>query len=158
MKNIAKTAIVGTGAFMVSLFFASIAFSHCEIPCGIYDDKARIALMQEHSRTIEKSMDTIAKLKNEGAENKNQLVRWINNKELHADKIQKIAYQYFMTQRIKPVAKEKSEEYKSYITQLTAMHEVLISAMKCKQTVDTDNVEKLRKAIKKFSHDYFSKK
>ena len=35
---------------------AVTAFSHCEIPCGIYDDAMRITMIQEHITTIEKSM------------------------------------------------------------------------------------------------------
>ena len=32
-------------------------YSHCQIPCGIYDDLMRIHQMEEHVETIEKSMD-----------------------------------------------------------------------------------------------------
>ena len=41
------------------LLFAGTAASHCEIPCGIYDDQMRITLLNEHIATIEKSMDKI---------------------------------------------------------------------------------------------------
>ena len=76
--------------------------AHCEIPCGIYGDETRIKLLNEHIATIEKSMNEILKLGKAKDINYNQLVRWINNKEDHANKFQKIVTQYFMTQRIKP--------------------------------------------------------
>ena len=37
-------------------------FSHCEIPCGIYDDKTRLTLINEHITTIEKSIKQIIEL------------------------------------------------------------------------------------------------
>jgi nickel superoxide dismutase len=46
-------------------------------------------------------MNQIIALNNETPINYNQLVRWIMNKETHADEIQRIVTQYFMTQRIK---------------------------------------------------------
>ena len=62
------------------------ASAHCEIPCGIYDDQMRINLIKEHITTIEKSMIQIMKIEKEKDHHSNQLVRWIMNKEHHADK------------------------------------------------------------------------
>ena len=81
---------------------AANAWAHCEIPCGIYDDQARADLIAEHIQTIEKSMDQVVELSGQTPVNYNQLVRWVNNKEHHANEIQHIVTQYFMTQRIKP--------------------------------------------------------
>ena len=140
----------------VALMLASVAIampgtaeSHCEIPCGIYDDMMRVYMLYEHMDTIEKSMNQIEKLSREGTPNWNQLVRWTMNKEKHADEIQHIVTQYFMTQRIKP-ANER------YTDKLTILHGMLLSAMKAKQTVDTSHVELLRGQIGKFSEIYFS--
>lgn len=36
--------------------------AHCEVPCGIYNDSARLELMGEHCTTIEKSMKQIVEL------------------------------------------------------------------------------------------------
>ena len=50
-------------ACVASLFFlANFAASHCEIPCGIYDDAMRIDMIREHISTIEKSMTQITEL------------------------------------------------------------------------------------------------
>lgn len=127
-------------------FFISNASAHCEIPCGIYDDGARMKMIFEHATTIEKSMKKITELE-KGTE-ANQLVRWVTNKEKHAELLQDIVTQYFMTQRIKLDAKD-------YDKKITALHKMLIFSMKCKQTIDLANVEKLRGAAQEFEKLYF---
>ena len=130
-----------------TLFFvAGNAFAHCEIPCGIYDDEVRMSLIQEHATTIEKSMTKIVELEKGG--NANQLARWVTNKEAHASELQHIVSQYFMTQRIK-------FDTPDYDKKLAALHEMLVYAMKCKQTTEVKNVEMLRQAAEKFHKLYF---
>ena len=136
------------GILMITAALASIAGAHCQIPCGIYDDHARIAMMEENVATIEKSMTEIAKLPADSPQNINQLVRWVNNKDEHADKLTEIVTYYFLAQRIKP----DSENYEA---KLKALHGMIISAMKCKQTVDLKNVEDLKTLIHTFEALYF---
>ena len=126
------------------------ASAHCEIPCGIYDDQARIALIKEHIGTIEKSMVQITTLEKETPHNSNQLVRWIMNKEEHANQLQEIATQYFMTQRIKP-------DTQNYEEKLGLLHQMLILSMKCKQTTDTKNTDQLKTVVNEFEALYFAK-
>src|SRR3990172_4563620 len=91
---------------LVSLFLGVLnapkAFSHCEIPCGIYDDSARITMLEEDLTTLEKSIKEINGLSSQTPVNYNQIVRWVENKEHHADDIRHIVTQYFMAQRLKP--------------------------------------------------------
>lgn len=131
---------------------ASIAGAHCQIPCGIFDDQARIAEMEEHVLTIEKSMREIQKLSADSPQHANQLVRWINNKEDHADQLTEIVTYYFLAQRIKP-----SEPPEKYTAELKTLHGMMIAAMKARQTVDLQYVEELRTLIHEFEHLYFSK-
>jgi nickel superoxide dismutase len=133
---------------MIALSTASKIAAHCEMPCGIYDDELRIKLITEETETIEKAMKEITELSKENPINFNQLVRWISTKENHADEIQHIVTQYFMTQRIKPEAKNYTEE-------LSLLHKMLISAMKCKQTTDLEHVESIRTLVKEFEELYF---
>lgn len=140
---------VVVAALIVLLGRYNIAHSHCEIPCGIYGDTARIHMLYEDIGTIEKSMQQIIALEKESPVNYNQLVRWVNNKEEHASKVQHVATQYFMTQRIKS-ASEK------YIPQLTSMHGILVHAMKAKQTTDVEHCKHLRDLVDKFAAAYFS--
>ncbi len=127
---------------------SSAVMAHCEIPCGIYNDELRVKLIMEHATTIEKSMNQIVQLSGETPINYNQLVRWVTNKEDHANKVQDIVSQYFMTQRIKP-------EQEKYTEKVTLLHQMLVTAMKCKQTTELSNVEKLRELTDKFSELYF---
>lgn len=136
-------------------FINTAAFAHCEVPCGIYTDHLRIELIKEHIMTIEKAMIQIETLSSEEEINYNQLVRWIDTKEHHANLIQEIAEQYFMTQRIKPVDPENEEAYNKYITQLTLAHEMLIYSMKTKQSTDLKYTEKLSATVDKFAEAYF---
>ena len=142
-----KGLILIVAIAMVALGAAKVG-AHCEIPCGIYDDQLRVDLIAEHSTTIEKSMKKIVELSKQNPVNYNQLVRWVSNKEKHANEIQHIVTQYFMTQRIKPDAKKYSEK-------LAVLHKMLIYAMKCKQTTDVDNVSTLRSLLKEFETLYF---
>lgn len=128
-------------------------YSHCQIPCGIYDDPARLKMIDEHITTIEKSMKQIVQLSQTQPVDMNQVVRWINNKDLHADELSEIVTYYFMAQRVQPTAAE-SAEYKDYVRKLTLLHEMMVSSMKCKQTTDLAHVEKLRDLLKEFSAAY----
>ncbi|MHC4291111.1 MAG: superoxide dismutase [Ni] [Planctomycetota bacterium] len=127
--------------------------SHCQIPCGIYDDPARLKMISEHIDTIEKSMKQIVQLSQTEPVNMNQVVRWVNNKEHHTDELSEIVTYYFMAQRIKPVDAD-SAMHKKYIQQLTLLHEMLVTGMKCKQTTDLAQVEKLKGLLKEFSAAY----
>ncbi len=131
--------------------------AHCEIPCGIYNDILRIKLISEHITTIEKSMNEINRLSKEKEVNYNQLVRWVNTKEEHANKIQHIVSQYFMTQRIKIKKANDKLAFDKYIKQLTLAHKLIVLAMKSKQTTDTKYIKEMRTTLKQFSASYFSK-
>lgn len=137
------------------LMFSVNAFAHCEIPCGIYGDETRIDLMREHVATIEKSMDMIDQLSKDKKIDYNQLVRWVDNKEEHAVKLQDIATQYFMFQRIKPTDPSNKEAYGKYQKELELMHRITVYAMKCKQSTDKENAEKILKLIDEFEASYF---
>lgn len=142
-------------AILVSLaVFASIVYSHCQIPCGIYDDPARFVMLAEHIATIEKSMNQINEFPQETKPNFNQIVRWVQNKDSHADELSEIVTYYFMAQRIKTVDKADSEAYRQYVKQLTLLHQMLVYSMKAKQTTDLANVEKLRALLAEFRSYY----
>ena len=151
-----KTAVASStiGLILMFLGVANVA-AHCEIPCGIYDDALRSNLIYEHTTTIEKSMKKIVQLSQQNPVNYNQLVRWIANKEEHATKFMDIVQQYFLNQRIKPVDDSASIKYDDYIKQLKFMHGMLVTAMKCKQTVDKLNTAKLSGLVAKSKELYF---
>jgi len=131
-----------------NLLLVSLAAAHCEIPCGIYDDEMRIEMLREHITTIEKSMNQVILLEKDANRKANQLTRWVMNKEQHADELQEIVSQYFMTQRLKPDAKD-------YASKLQLLHEMLLAGMKSKQTTDLGQVKRLRELVDLFEKAYF---
>ena len=126
------------------------AMAHCEIPCGIYGDEMRIQMILEDCQTIEKSMSQIMAMSSEGGKNYNQIMRWVTNKDGHAEKIQQVVTQYFLTQRIKP-----GENTEIYHRKLELLHGILVEAMKCKQTLDVEHVRSLRQLVESFKTVYF---
>ncbi len=132
------------------LGIGATVYAHCQIPCGIYDDPARITAMAEHITTIEKSMNQI----NASGTNANQSVRWVLNKEKHADELANIVTYYFMAQRIKSNTKVNSEAHTKYIKELTLLHQLLQTSMKAKQTTDLAQIAKLKSLLHDFSDSY----
>ena len=151
MKNKLFTTLAILSA--VSLTNSYKLQAHCQVPCGIYNDSARLEQMEEHCTTIAKSMNKIKKLSGEKPINQNQLIRWVNTKEEHANKIQKITTQYFMTQRIK-VLKKSDKNYAANLAKLLEFHRILVEAMKCKQTTDTSHVTKIMDSIHTLEKSY----
>lgn len=149
-KTIILLSIIS--AFVIS---SKISSAHCEVPCGIFHDELRIELIKEHIETIEKSMNQIVEIQNSSEINYNQLVRWINTKEDHANKIQDIAEQYFLAQRVKFASPDEKEKYDKYIKQLTYLHEIIVYAMKTKQSTDLTYTEKLSESLVNFENAYF---
>lgn len=144
LLSAAISAILLAGVLTTNLF------SHCQIPCGIYDDDARFSQMLEDTVTLDKSVKQIQELSEETPPNYNQLVRWIDNKELHADKIGETIFYYFLAQRIK-------SDQEHYQELLVASHKIIVLSMQVKQTVDPEVVEELKKAIVSFQEIYSHK-
>jgi nickel superoxide dismutase len=140
--------IVTSLLFTSMSLFAHNAAAHCEVPCGIYDDQLRTKLIAEHISTIEKSIMEIRALEKAKPINYNQIVRWTTNKDDHANKLQHIVSQYFMTQRIVPDSPEST-------TKLLTLHKLLVYAMKAKQSTDLNNTKILREQLAAFEKAYF---
>ena len=136
-------------AFLVSAFVVlgsgSIvpqqAAAHCQIPCGIYDDHARVEAMLEDAATVSKAVKLINELAGQtDAQSQNQLVRWVMNKEKHAQNVIATISDYFLTQRVKPTEED-------YADRLAKHHAVILAAMKAKQNVDAQSAEALKASI-----------
>ncbi len=157
MSKTVRKKILLCGIFVLAILLASMAYSHCQIPCGIYGDKMRFDMITEHITTIEKSMKLIAELSEQGKPNMNQIVRWVRNKEKHADEMSHIISYYFMAQRVKLPPEDDVKAYNEYVKKLTLLHQMLVYTMKTKQTTDLSNVEKLRALLGEFKEEYFGK-
>jgi nickel superoxide dismutase len=144
--------------FFVSALMSPLLFSHCQVPCGIYDDQMRIDMIAEHITTIEKAMNQVMALSKESTPNYNQIVRWVMNKEKHAEELSEIVTYYFMAQRLQPVPNTDEKQYAAYREKLELLHHLLFYTMKSKQSTDLAVIETMRELLKKFSEAYFGKK
>ena len=127
--------------FTVSVSLTQIVQAHCQIPCGIYDDHARVHDMLEDAATIKKATVKLAELSGkEDGQSVNQAVRWVSNKESHAQNIIATISDYFLTQRVKPDQDDYSER-------LAKHHAVIIAAMKAKQSAASVHADALVKSI-----------
>ena len=141
MESFRKLMLITFAVVGSSLLWLQPAFAHCQIPCGIYDDYARVQSMLEDSATAEKSAKLIGELAGKSdAQSQNQLVRWVMNKEQHAQKIISTISDYFLTQRVKP-------DQKDYAERLARHHAVIIAAMKTKQNADQKYATTLKESI-----------
>ena len=156
MRSTFNKKLVALVLFISTAVFVTVVYSHCQIPCGIYNDPARFDAISEHIITIEKAMKQVTELSQRDESNMNQIVRWVQNKEKHADDLSHIVTYYFMAQRIKPVDKADAAQYSEYVKKLTLLHELLLYSMKAKQTTDLSYVEKLRSTLSEFRKAYFA--
>lgn len=155
MYRAATAAMVLMGLLLAT---AGTARAHCEIPCGIYGDELRAQLMREHVFTIEKSMREIDRLSAVTPAPQNQIVRWVTNKDHHADELRHILVQYFLAQRLKPVADPASAAGKKLVHELLTVHSLIFHAMKAKQTTDLEHPKRLRELLGELEQSYFGKK
>ena len=151
IRNIIAISIIFTA------FGLNNIHAHCQVPCGIYDDAVRIIQIREHVTTIEKAMKQIDQLTSDesSAQNMNQLVRWINTKEEHATFIQSIIADYFLAQRIKPKKNNEAGRQK-YVDQTLLLQQIIVAAMKSKQTVDKSEPGLVSTLLNQFVELYFN--
>ena len=130
--------------------------AHCQVPCGIFDDDNVIGSMHTDFLTIEKACAEIATLSKDPSANAQQLVRWTTNKDKHAQDIQEKVLNHFLAQRLK--LPETDADKAAYVNKLKLSHEVIVAAMKCKQSTDMANVEKLKGLLDSFAKEFGTKK
>ena len=148
---------IGVVCLSLLVLGAGSLWAHCQIPCGIYGDETRFDLLEEHVRTIEKSMVQIRALQGKVDES-NQLVRWVMNKEAHAEKIIDIVTDYFLAQRIKPLTGRVDRRTRmQYQSELVACHEIIVQAMKAKQGIDEARVRELRTLVARLEGLYLAR-
>ena len=151
-----KTYIKLFSPILLLILMVNMAQAHCQVPCGIYGDHMRFEIFREHIATLEKSMNQINELSKNANSNVNQLVRWVNNKDHHADEFTNIVTYYFLAQRIKIKDPQNTTEFSDYQKKVTLLHQMMVYSMKCKQTTDLKNVEELKSLVDQFENIYFS--
>ncbi len=146
LKNLILTITMASAGLLFLAPHSTMA--HCQIPCGIYDDHARVQSMLEDAATIEKAYTLINELAGKtDAQSQNQLIRWVNNKEQYAEKIIRTISDYFLTQRVKP-------DQQDYGERLANHHAVMLAAMQAKQNADPKFGAALKASIEKLAPYY----
>lgn len=148
LRNRRALSTVTLAVLAMVLLAPNTLKAHCQIPCGIYDDHMRVKAMREDAATVERSVELVDELAGKtDAQSLNQRVRWIVNKEEHAEKIIRTISDYFLTQRVKP-------NQEDYSVRLEKHHAVMLAAMKAKQSVDKKSVKALIKNIEALGEYY----
>eukprot|EP00938_MAST-03A_sp_MAST-3A-sp1_P004154 g4154.t1 len=133
---------------------------HCQVPCGIFDDPKLVAEVKEAVATITKASKETNRLFGEMKTPLafNQMTRWVNTKEEHANKIIHLMGDYCLCQRVKPFGSAKSpfKSEKDYVDALKAHHAVMIAAMKSKQSTDASAASALAHAVDDWCKMYLS--
>lgn len=151
----ASTLALATAAAAVILLTPGRVDAHCQVPCGIYDDTARIIDMHEDTTTIAKAQAQMAKLAGKSdAQSQQQFARWVATKESHATAIITVISEYFLTQKLKPVpapgddaTDDQRAAHAAYLAALADHHAVMVAAMKTKQSADPATATALKAAI-----------
>lgn len=148
-KAIFTSALTITGAMLVA---PQMLQAHCQVPCGIYDDSARVTAMLEDATTVAKSVKLINELAGKtDAQSQNQMARWVMTKEAHAQNIISTISDYFLTQRVKT-------KQKDYAERLAKHHAVIVASMKAKQNADAKFADALTKSIEALAPYYVKDK
>lgn len=145
---------------LLSVFFAIYvcspfgAFAHCQIPCGIYGDAHEFDSLELDCQTITKAINILQTLDDNTPEGFNQKVRWVNNKDAHANRIAQSMLTYFLAQRI---ALPHSTQEPVYVKKIALCHQIIVLAMQCKQGVDASKAQSLSHALQTFKALYLGK-
>ena len=128
-------------------------FLHCQVPCGIFNDQKLVMEVMEIATTIRKAMVECQTLWVEprGMEGTNQAVRWIMTKEQHCDKLIHLMGDYCLCQRVKPASFVSEQDY---LQALKLHHNVMVAAMKAKQTMDLSACDALDHALEDLAKLY----
>ena len=52
MKRIINKKLILGAVLLSAIVFGSLAYSHCQVPCGIYGDQSRVCIIYEPQTTL----------------------------------------------------------------------------------------------------------
>lgn len=155
-RAVATGLVVASTAFLLNN--NNKTYNHCQVPCGIFDDPAMVAELQQAVATISKAMaqtqilvSTPPKTAQDEALAVNQAVRWISVKEEHANKIIATVADYCLCQRVK---RGLFADQMAYYETLAVHHKVMQAAMKTKQSVSAADCIALQEAVNDLAKMY----
>ncbi len=107
--------------------------AHCQMPCGIYHDNMVYDQIDQYAEAMYKAVSEISSNPANSPKDRNQLVRWVLEKEKESDVATHMITSYFLQQRIKP-----GEE--GTIPKVVSAQKLLYLIVKIKQNTDKQPV------------------
>lgn len=114
--------------------------AHCQLPCGIYHDDMVYEEIDQYVETMFKGVSVLDENKFSTPTEKNQIIRWIINKEESSNGIATRITEYFLQQKIKPGEEDTDRKLRS-------AHKLLFLLVQIKQNVSL-------KIIKDFNDEW----
>lgn len=140
--------VVGLLSLSAILAPSRPVLAHCQVPCGIFSDHARVEQLREDLTTIRKAVTELAALAGKrDVQSQQQFVRWVMTKEQHAERAMRTVADYFLAQKVKLPPPGDKKAQADYVERLARHHAVLVAAMKTKQSSAQAEVTALGKAI-----------
>lgn len=127
----------------LSLLSAPMLHSHCQMPCGIYHDEMVYDQVDQFVETAYKAITVLSDSKFATAQERNEFVRWVMQKDKMSDEMASLITTYFLQQKIKPGEDDT-------VKRITAAHKLLNYLMTIKQTVDMQYVNAFSEEWDKF--------
>ena len=138
MKKLVWIAVLAT-----SLCIDNHLIAHCQMPCGIYHDDMVFAQIDQYVETMHKGISIINQGKFVSNNDRNELIRWVMQKDKDSDKVAGIILSYFLQQKIKPGESDT-------IKKLVGAHNLLFLLVAIKQTTDLEMLKEFSKEWDKF--------
>jgi nickel superoxide dismutase len=125
----------------------TVAYAHCDIPCGIYDPHAAELAAQ----TVAKMVELLGGLDGTSAADRNKFTRCVTVKEQHAE-IVKHEVQVIWSDYFKPEHLAANPDLHTKVWNLLKL------AGKNKQNIDAEAAAQLQASVKEFAEIFWSTK
>lgn len=117
--------------------------AHCQMPCGIYHDDMVYDQIDQFVETVYKGISIINENKSSTPREKNEMVRWVVQKEKCCNEAAELITTYFLQQKIKPGEDDT-------VKRLVSAHKLLFLMVAIKQNVDLEYVKQFNAEWERF--------
>lgn len=131
------------GLALSALTMTSSLQAHCQMPCGIYHDDMVYDQIDQFVETVYKGMSIINENKIGTPKEKNEMVRWVVQKEKCCNEAADMITTYFLQQKIKPGEDDT-------VKRLVSAHKLLFLMVAIKQNTDLDYVKQFNEEWERF--------
>lgn len=120
------------------------------MPCGIYHDDMVYDQIDQYVETMYKAVAEIEDNTFQNPQQRNQLVRWVLQKDVQSDEATRLITTYFLQQKIKPDEPDTQEK-------VVSAHKLLFLIVAIKQNADKKIVLDFNEEWTKFKHFFHRK-